>query len=75
MNKEERPEKSKLIKHVIFYNMIGIIVCAISFIANNYLNIVLFEINTDLRFFGVIFLASMIGYTLPLLSKLLRTSK
>ena len=65
-------EVSKLLKHIIVYNMIGIVVFSGTFIANNYVNIMLSGRRIDFRFMGAIFLVAMMAYTIPALLKLLR---
>lgn len=68
-----KSEKLKLLKHIVIYNTIGIVVFSVTFLTNNYVNIMLFDNKIDLRYAGVIFLVSMIAYTLPSLSKINRT--
>lgn len=68
-----KSEKLKLLKHIVIYITIGIVVFSVTFLTNNYVNIMLFDNKIDLRYAGVIFLVSMIAYTLPSLSKINRT--
>jgi|GEM_PF-4673007 len=70
---EKRSERIKPLRHLILYNTIGIIVFSITFVSNNYIDIILLENRIDLRYGGVIFLVSMMAYTLPSLLKLHRT--
>ncbi len=58
------------LKHVVFYNTIGIIVFSCAFLANKYLDFSIYETQIDLRYFGVVFLVSMMAYTIPTLKEI-----
>lgn len=58
-------KKSNNLKQVIFYNTIGVVVCIICFVFMKFTDIAFFENYLDLRYFGIIFLCSMVGYTIP----------
>lgn len=53
------------LKQVLFYNTIGIVIFSICFVFMGQTESDFFKDHLDLRYFGVIFLCSMMGYTVP----------
>jgi len=61
---------SEALKKVLIYPTIGIIVFSFTFIANKYMDIILFGNRIDIRHAGIIFLVTIIAYSVPSLRKL-----
>lgn len=58
------------LKTVLLYPTIGIIVFSVTFLAYKHVDISLFGSKIDIRYFGVVFLSTMIGLAIPSLKKL-----
>lgn len=61
---------SQELKTVLLYPTLGIIVFSVSFLVHKHVDISLFGSKIDIRYFGVIFLSTMIGLAIPSLKKL-----
>ncbi len=62
----------KNLKQVILYNTIGIVTFSICFVFMKHTEIDFFKDYLDLRYFGLIFLCSMMGFTIPKLVEMQR---
>jgi len=61
---------SREIKTVLIYPTLGIIVFSVTFLAYKHVDIRLLGSQIDIRYFGVVFLCTMMGLAIPSFKKL-----